>query len=79
MLSQVVLCTKQTAAVAGRRVVADGMRLGMNETIPSMFFYSLGFRTCGMQSVPYYMSSSGRFNRGVAIRIFPGKDILYIL
>ena len=38
MLSQVVLRTEQMAAAAGRRVVVDGMRLGMNEMIPSMFF-----------------------------------------
>ena len=37
MLSQVVLCTEHTAAAAGGRAVADGMRLGMNETIPSFF------------------------------------------
>ena len=78
MLSQVVLCTEQMVAVAGGWAVVDGMWQGVNEMIPSMFF-SLGFCTCGMRNVPYYMSSSRRFNRGVAIRIFPGKGILYIL
>ena len=37
MLSQLVLCTEEMAA-AGGRAVADGMRLGMNETIPFFIF-----------------------------------------
>ena len=50
------------------------MRLGMNETIP-IFFILQGFVLWDAECSIVY---SGRLNRGVPIRIFPGEDILYI-
>ena len=48
MLSQLVLCTEETAA-AGGRAVADGMQLGMNEM--SSFFSFSRVSYFGMRNV----------------------------